>query len=65
MHFTPPEFRDHFAVQRGTVSFVEIKTVLGIFFMKHEHDAVAGDFRDDGGGGDDGDEFVAFDDCFV
>jgi hypothetical protein len=48
-----------FKVQFGRVAFVLRKTVFRIFAVEVEHEAIAGNFRDDAGGGDGEAEGVA------
>jgi len=62
MDFALPEFSEQLPVQPRRISFVEIKSVLRVLFVKTQHDAVAGDFGDDGGRGDCRNLFVALDD---
>lgn len=44
------------------IAFVVVKAVVRILFMKLEHEVVASDFGDDGGGSNGEAEGVAFDD---
>lgn len=62
MHRTPAESAYQGAVQYRAVSFVEIKTILGIFFVEPRHDAIPRYFCDNGCRGDHRNLFIAFND---
>ena len=49
----------------GAVAFVTAEAVVGVEVVEGEHHAVAGDFGDDGGGGDGKGEGVAVDDAVM
>lgn len=48
MHLASAVFLNHLAVEYRAIAFVQIKAILGIFFVERAHELVAPDFSYDG-----------------
>ena len=62
MHLASAVFLDHRAVQCGAIPLVQIKAILGVLVVETAHEAVAGDFGDNGCRGNGRYFFISFND---